>query len=304
MLRESGATVYEPHVDLRPRNRLLTKLALALLSGREAVGCAIPGLTLTRRPKKALEEPSLLPPSLMFIIQGARRLKLGSSSHEVRVSDVLINALPLPVIDDAGFPNDEGTYIAIELVFDLGFVERIRHEVPGRIAGPLCSSVAKGDAPDWLVEGLIRMCELSFEEMPDQDRIDSLQSELLRRLLFSPLGRSLHQAALPGSHTYRVGRAIRYLQDRFTQPLVVADLASHCHWATSSLHHVFRRLTSMTPLQYQQFLRLSEARRKLLHSSDAVGEVARQVGYTSASQFNREYRRLFGVPPLESVRVL
>jgi transcriptional regulator GlxA family with amidase domain len=104
--------------------------------------------------------------------------------------------------------------------------------------------------------------------------------------------------------TLGVGRAIAWLRENFDQPLRVRHLARLSDMSTSSLHHKFKAVTTVGPLQYQKQLRLQEARRLLLGGTADATTVALRVGYESPSQFSREYRRLFGLPPVKDARSL
>ncbi|MDM9628985.1 helix-turn-helix domain-containing protein [Rhizobium sp. S152] len=282
----------------------LRQVAQRLLSDRDKVDGVVSGLSLTKLPRSDMANVPIRASSITVIIQGSRRLTLGTQSFLLEEFGFLINALPLPIVEDTGRADGDAPYMAIELAFDLALAERVRSGMPGRIAGLVSSSVAMTGTPSWMCDCFRRMLEISVADNPDGRLVDLLQQEFMLRLLAHPSGRALHQLTLPGSHLARVYRAVRYIIDRFREPLVVADLATFCNWSPSSLHHQFRRLTTMTPLQYQQFLRLSQARHLLLTTQMQAGEVASHVGYSSANQFNREYRRLFGAPPIISVSVL
>ena len=121
--------------------------------------------------------------------------------------------------------------------------------------------------------------------------------ELVYRVLRSEQGERLAQVARADSQTQRVHRAIRWLKANYAQPLRIEALAREAHMSASSLHHHFRALTSMSPLQYQKQLRLQEARRLLIAEGLEVARAGHAVGYESPSQFSREYSRLYGAPP-------
>jgi transcriptional regulator GlxA family with amidase domain len=114
-------------------------------------------------------------------------------------------------------------------------------------------------------------------------------------------GERLRQIASAGSQSNQIARAIDWLKGNYTQPLRIDDLADQVNMSTSTFHHHFRALTAMSPLQYQKWLRLSEARRLMLIERMDATTAAFQVGYESPSQFSREYGRLFGAPPLRDI---
>lgn len=124
-----------------------------------------------------------------------------------------------------------------------------------------------------------------------------IQKELLYRLLTGELGSRLRQTVAQGSHSHQIVRALGWLRANLDQPISIDQLAQLTNMSKSSLHHHFRTLTAMTPLQYQKQLRLQEARRLMLLGNHDAASAAHQVGYESPSQFSREYRRTFGASP-------
>ena len=131
-----------------------------------------------------------------------------------------------------------------------------------------------------------------------------IQREIFYRLLVSDQGVRLRQMASAGSQSRQIARAIGWLKGNFTQPLHIDDLATQVNMSTSTFHHHFRAVTAMSPLQYQKWLRLNEARRLMLTDRLDAANAAFQVGYESPSQFSREYSRLFGNSPLRDITSL
>lgn len=128
--------------------------------------------------------------------------------------------------------------------------------------------------------------------------------EILFRLLQGPYGGELAQIAVEGSSTYRIREAIEYIVHHCEQPFRIEDLAETASMSVSSFHRHFKEITAMSPLQFQKQLRLQEARRLLMAESADAADVAFRVGYESASQFSREYARMFGAPPRADIRRL
>ena len=129
-----------------------------------------------------------------------------------------------------------------------------------------------------------------------------IKREILYRLLQNGQGTRLRQIALQDSQTQRVAKVIRYLRGNFARSMRMDSIARDVHMSVSSLHHHFKAVTAMSPLQYQKQLRLQEARRLMLLEDIDVAMAAHRVGYESASQFSREYSRFFGAPPLRDRR--
>jgi AraC-like DNA-binding protein len=129
-----------------------------------------------------------------------------------------------------------------------------------------------------------------------------LQREILYRLLCSPLGSHLRAIATHGEQSNRTAKAIAWLKTNFDKPLRVEELASIAQMGVSTFHHHFRSLTSMSPLQYQKRQRLHAARLRMMANGLDAASAAFEVGYESASQFNREYSRFFGQPPMRDIK--
>jgi AraC-like DNA-binding protein len=124
------------------------------------------------------------------------------------------------------------------------------------------------------------------------------------RLLRSPQGKHLRAIATLGEQSHRTAMAVEWLRMNYAKPLRVEELATRARMGVSTLHHQFRSLTAMSPLQYQKQLRLHVARERMLHEGLDAASAAFEVGYESASQFNREYSRFFGQPPMRDVKAL
>ncbi len=132
----------------------------------------------------------------------------------------------------------------------------------------------------------------------------SIQREILYRLLRSRHGALLQTIATAGGQGHRTAKAVAWLRTNYARPLRVEELARETGMGVSTLHHHFRALTAMSPVQYQERLRLHMARERMLQTQEDVASTAYAVGYESLSQFNREYSRLFGQPPRRDILAL
>ncbi|MGA9587266.1 MAG: AraC family transcriptional regulator, partial [Terracidiphilus sp.] len=131
-----------------------------------------------------------------------------------------------------------------------------------------------------------------------------IQREIIYRLLRSPQGKHLRAIATLGEQSHRTAKAVEWLRMNYAKPLRVEELAAMARMGVSTLHHQFRSLTAMSPLQYQKQLRLHVARERMLSEGLDAASAAFEVGYESASQFNREYSRFFGEPPMRDIKAL
>ena len=161
-----------------------------------------------------------------------------------------------------------------------------------------------GAATTPLLSSFGRLLELLDE--PDAIAVLAplIQREIHYRLLMSDQAARLRQITSVDGQGYRIAKAIDWLKLNYATPLRVDDLASRVQMSTPTFHHHFRQLTAMSPLQYQKWLRLNEAKRLMLNEHLDVSSAAFKVGYESPSQFSREYSRLFGVPPKRNIEAL
>ena len=131
-----------------------------------------------------------------------------------------------------------------------------------------------------------------------------IQREIVYRILRTPQGERLRAIATTGDLSHRTARAIAWLRANYAKPLRIEELAEAARMGVSTLHHQFRALTAMSPLQYQKQLRLQTARQRMLMDGLDATSAAYEVGYESVSQFTREYSRLFGQPPMRDIKSL
>jgi AraC-like DNA-binding protein len=164
--------------------------------------------------------------------------------------------------------------------------------------------MATGEVTLPLLTAFQRLLDLLAEPRDIPILAPIIQREISYRLLVGDQGARLRQMASAGSQSHQIALAIDWLQGNFTQSLRIDDLATQVNMSTSTFHHHFREVKAMSPLQYQKWLRLNEARRLLLTEYQDATTVAFQVSYESPSQFSREYGRLFGTPPMRDITSL
>ncbi|MDM9628988.1 AraC family transcriptional regulator [Rhizobium sp. S152] len=275
------------------------------MGAQEEIETEIEGLTLVRRDHPIPPTPYLYEPSLAMIMQGAKHVVLGESSLWYDESHFLLTAMNLPTITRVVEATPARPYLSMVLKLDLTVAKEIMAalDIDGSEAGD-GTAMAVGPATPELFDGVERL--LALLDRPKEIPIMSglIRRELLFRVLTSRTGERLRQIVRIGTDDNRVARAISWLRENYAMPLKVADLADHCHMGVSTLHHHFRVMTAMSPLQFQKNLRLHEARRMLMCDNLDAASAAIEVGYESVTQFNREYRRMFGAPPIRHVRSL
>ena len=164
--------------------------------------------------------------------------------------------------------------------------------------------MATGHVTPELLDAVRRLVGLLDVEAEVPILAPLIQREILFRLLTGELGPRLRQAAAAGSQSQQIARAIQWLKGNFAAPLRIDSLATQAGMSVSTFHHHFRAMTALSPLQYQKQLRLQEARRLMLGDHLDASSAAFEVGYGSASQFNREYKGLFGSTPRADINQL
>lgn len=266
----------------------------------------IPALKLFQRTTPSGPVSCMYDPSVTLIVQGRKRVLLGEDTFWYDAGELLITSVDLPAIGEIVDASGDRPFIALTMRLD----QRVMTEliVEGNLQPPRAEPTGRGmtvgQAGSSLLQAFQRLVGLL--DTPDAIAVLAplIQREILYRLMVSNEGTRLWQIASMGSQGQRIARAIDWLKAHTAEPLRVDELASSVQMSTSTFHHHFRALTAMSPLQYQKWLRLHEARRLLLTEDLDAATAAFRVGYESPSQFGREYHRLFGAPPLRDIASL
>ena len=270
------------------------------------VSTAVPGLTLYRNTVPTAPNPCTYVPSLLVIPQGKKRVDLGKQSYVFGESTFLLTSIDLPIISRVCAASAEKPYLAFFLKLDIGTVRDVLHSEEVRIPAPPDGTrgMVIGEATVELLVPCSRMVQLlrTPQDVPFFGKL--LQREIIYRLLQGPQGDRLRSVATLADQSYRTAKAVTGLRDNFKKTLNVDELASMTGMSKSTLNHHFRGLTAMSPLQFQKQLRLHAARQKMLTEELDAASAAFEVGYESPSQFNREYKRFFGQPPIRDIQAL
>lgn len=233
-------------------------------------------------------------PLLCVLASGAKRVVLGRDEYRYDADAYLITSADLPVRGQVVV----APCLALTLAIDPAIVADVLLSLPSMgtaQATPLGLAVSRLDAD--LTDALERFLRLLDRPADIPALAELIEREIVYRLLCGTQAEMLRQLALPSSHSSQIGRAIRIIRARYDEKIRIDELAHAAGMSVTSFHRHFRAVTAMSPLQFQKHIRLHEARRMLLSRDVDAGRVSLDVGYESASQFNREYRRLFGNPP-------
>ncbi len=242
-------------------------------------------------------------PSLCVVAQGAKTVIVGQEAYEYDASRMLVFSVALPVSAQVTQATHSVPYLALRLDLDPGKIAELVLKVYPHGLPPVHERRAVYVPPvdANIVDAATRLMECLARPGDAELLAPLIVDEILIRLLRSPLGVRVAQMGLAESSVQRVAKAIAWLRDNFSQPMKVEDLAGLVHMSVSSFHENFKSVTSMSPLHYQKVLRLQEARRLLLSHATDASTAGRLVGYLSASQFSRDYGRLFGSAPMKDI---
>ncbi|MBM5099424.1 AraC family transcriptional regulator [Vibrio parahaemolyticus] len=245
-------------------------------------------------------------PSICLIAQGRKRVLLGEESFIYDANHFLISSVDLPIIANIIEASEEQPYLGLIMELDLNEISQliVDSELAFTQAKEAQKGIAVGELSESLLDAFVRLAELLDEGQNIKILAPIIKREIFYRLLMSEQGTRLHQIVTAGSHSHQIAKAIDWLKNNFVKPLSVGDLASYTGMSKSSFYTHFRSMTSMTPLQFQKKLRLSEARRLMLTENLDAMAATFKVGYESPSQFSREYSRLFGAPPSKDIKSL
>jgi len=260
---------------------------------------ALRSLMLTRGSAPTVCMPTVYQPCLAIVVQGRKRALLNDEVFHYDALNYLVVSVTLPAMGQVLEASPEHPYLSLRLNLDLEQIARLVLELGDR--GPLPSTADRGlfvarlDEP--LLDAVLRMVKLL--DTPEDIAVlgPVVEREIYYRILRGELGSRLVDLAQSEGGNHRIVRAIEWLKQRYAAPLRIEELAEAVHMSPSALHHRFKAVTAMSPLQYQKQLRLHEARRMMFSDGLESATAAHRVGYESASQFSREYRRLFGAPP-------
>ncbi|MBX7185527.1 MAG: AraC family transcriptional regulator [Vicinamibacteria bacterium] len=251
-----------------------------------------------RRPRHVIMRPALC-----VVAQGAKYTTFGNRRFEYSPGRALVVSVEMPALGAVTEASPAEPFLGVVIELDAGVMRDVMSglDEPPAPVDARGHGVCVADFSGPLEGCVVRAIQLLATPRAIPTLYPAIMREICYWLLTGPSGGEIASMTLKGGHAQQVVKAIHQLRKRFAEPVRIAELARAARMSTSAFHRAFKSLTSMTPLQYQKKFRLMEARQLILSSPINVESAAFEVGYRSASQFNREYSRMFGAPPRRDV---
>lgn len=265
---------------------------------------AVPGLSMIKGDVPQHQLAALYRPMIGFVVQGAKVLSMGG--YDITVKGPAYFLLPLHVpITAKVHPGTEGEpYLSLGLELDQDVLQPLLRDVSKDSLPNRKGKFAACDVDVELAEAWLRLLRLTKAPSDIPALAPVHKREIFYRVLKGPQGFYLRQLGLRESNFSRIAQTVRWLRDNFKQPIDVRKVSRNAGMAVTTFHRQFKRATGLSPIQFQKQLRLMEARNLMAFEGHQAAGAAYEVGYESASQFNREYSRFFGNTPSKHAALL
>jgi len=287
--------------------KMRVELAGKIAAHAKSVGenpTEVPDLTLFRQTAPTACFLTSVEPSITFFIQGKKKIDIGGVEYPCDETSFLVASIDVPVQSQIIEASEAIPQLSMRLRLDMQTVREVvsTEDLPQSDGPAERRGLAMGRTTAGMLNAAARLIDLldTPEDIPFLEHL--IERELIYRILRTPQGERLRAIATSGNLSQRTAKAIAWLSANYAKPLHMEELAEIARMGVSTLHHQFRALTAMSPLQFQKQLRLQIARERMLRDGLDATSAAYEVGYESVSQFNREYSRFFGQPPMRDVK--
>ena len=249
---------------------------------------------------------SVLEPSLCVIAQGSKEVFMGDKRFQYDPFNYLLTTMELPRISQVIDASKGKPYLSFRLVLDPKLVGSVMIDAGYNAQKKNVNAEATRVSPVnvELLDALVRLLKLIGHPEEAKIRLPLIKREIVYLLLAGEQGEQLCHLTIADGSTSTMARAVEQLRKNFDQSFHMEDLAQELGMSVSSFYEHFKSVTALTPLQFQKRVRLQEARRLMLGEGLDATSAAYQVGYNDAAYFNREYKSLFGIPPMRDVQRL
>lgn len=258
---------------------------------------ALPGVSVYSAESPTAPVSDFVEPSAAIIAQGEKVTALGGHSFTYGAGQYLVASIGVPVVGHITKASCSEPFQAVVVDLRPDRIATLLLETSPVIPPAPATGISVNTASPQLLDAVTRLLTLLDTPGDLEALAPGIEREILWRLLTGPQGATVRQIGLADSRLAHLSRAIQCIRRNYARSIRVEELAAIAAMSVSSFHQHFRALTAMTPIQYQKQIRLHEARVRLLADARDVAGVGHAVGYDSPSQFSREYRRMFGVPP-------
>lgn len=265
-----------------------------------------PGLHLYRLSKPSQPVHCVQAPALCVIAQGSKEVLLGDEVYRYDPSQYLLTSMDLPVVSQVVKASVAKPYLGFKLEMDPSLIASVMVEagIPSMRSDSSVKAMSVSSLDGGLLDAVVRLVRLVESESDYNVLAPLVIREIVYRLLVGEQGTRLRQMAVLGGHSHRIAKSVERLRTNLAAPLRIETIADELGMSVSSFHQHFKTVTSMSPLQFQKQLRLQEARRLMLAEDLDASSAAVRVGYDDPSHFSREYKRLFGDPPIRDIERL
>jgi AraC-like DNA-binding protein len=309
-LAYSCSPIYDEDVSSQPKGKAMSTQLIDEVKrytdaqpGESPFVTGIAGLTVLRCDHEKQPAHLIMKPALCIVVQGAKWTMFGDQRYHYKAGQALVVSVEMPAMGRVVQASPDAPFLGLIIELDQGILREVMESLD-TAPSPKAETghsvfVADFDGP--LADCALRLVRLLSTPKAVPLLQPSIMREMCYWLLSGPHGGDVVRMTLANSHEHRVVAAIHALRERFIEPVRIDELAGVAQLSASAFHRKFKALTSMTPLQYQKRMRLLEARRLIASNAANVETAAFQVGYESASQFSREYARMFGAPPRRDI---
>ncbi|QUL54786.1 AraC family transcriptional regulator [Paenibacillus tritici] len=265
---------------------------------------SVPELCFRHASQVSEPRHSVNTPSLYVIVQGSKTATLAGDTYLCSPASYIVSPVHLPVVGMITEASPELPYLSLQLSIRPEVILDIMHRSSTQRDTKTERGILLGQSDTPLLEGLVRLVRLLDTPEDIEFLAPMIIREILYRVMKGDQGAFLSRFSIAGSYSYNISNVIQRINRDYSKPLVIEELAKEAHMSPSSLHKHFKKVTAISPLQYQKAIRLQHARRLLLSEGLEAADAGFRVGYESPSQFSREYARMFGRSPMNDVKHL